>query len=49
MEPQTVELIVKVNLDAVPGSFHTVESAQRIVQQILVDRIEHYEPRVYIK
>lgn len=33
-----------VNLDPVPGAFHTMEDALTHIQQILNDRIEHYHP-----
>lgn len=49
MESKTVELIVKVRLDPIPGAFHTEESARRIVYQILHSQIGHYEPAVTIK
>ena len=42
----TAELRVKVNLDPVPGAFHTPDSARDGVQQMLDDRIRHYEPEV---
>jgi len=44
---------VDVDLDSIPGAFHTQESAQKIVENILQDtlnsRIPHYNPAVRIK
>jgi hypothetical protein len=44
-----VTLTVTVNLDSVPGTFHTVESARESVQTILNDRIPHYKPAVNVQ
>lgn len=41
-----IELLISVQLDAVPGLFHTPGSAKRTVEQILNDRIGHYQPQV---
>lgn len=38
--------LVGVDLDPVPGAFHTEESARTSIQQILRDRINHYNPSV---
>lgn len=46
---KTVTLIVKVELDDVPGTFHTPESAERVVQQILENAIPHYNPEVELE
>lgn len=43
-EQISVEVIV--DLDPVPGAFHTEESAQKAIQAILLDRIPHYHPIV---
>lgn len=45
---KTATLIVTIDLDPVPGSFHTVESAQEIVQAMLNSSIPHYNPDVQI-
>jgi hypothetical protein len=39
-------LIVYVNLDLVPGAFHTAESALEQTRSILTGRIGHYNPTV---
>ena len=39
-------LLVQVDLDAVPGAFHTPESARVHIQNILSNAIPHYEPEV---
>lgn len=41
-----VTLSVHIDLDEIPGSMHTPESAQEIVTQILRDRMDHYNPVV---
>jgi hypothetical protein len=39
--------VVYVNLDPVPGTFHTQESAQNVIRGILEDRLpESYNPMV---
>lgn len=48
MRKRVAALLVLVELDDVPGTMHTVESAKESVQRFLEDRIPHYEPRVYI-
>lgn len=45
--PERITLKVDVDLDAVPGAFHTPESAEKIIQQILDNAIGHYRPLVY--
>ena len=45
---RATELIVTVDLDEIPGAFHTAESAKEIVQWILKERIGHYSPEVEI-
>lgn len=47
--PKSVTLEVTINLDPVPGSFHTVESAQEQVQAMLNSMVPHYKPTVAIK
>lgn len=39
-------LVIQVDLDSVPGAFHTPESAKKNIQAILDNAIPHYEPRV---
>lgn len=46
---ERITLKVGVNLDAVPGAFHTPESAEEFIQQILDNAIGHYKPRVYLE
>ena len=38
--------VVYVDLDSIPGTMHTKESAQNVVRGILMDRIPHYHPIV---
>jgi hypothetical protein len=49
MARQTVSLIVTVELDDVPGEFHTPESAERVIQIILENAIPHYNPEVELE
>jgi len=44
---RSVLLEVVVDLDDVPGEFHTKESAKAIVQQILRQQIPQYNPLVF--
>lgn len=37
---------IAVDLDPIPGVFHTKEDAEKWVQAILLDRIAHYNPVV---
>lgn len=41
---ERVAIIVLVDLDPIPGAFHTMESAVNNVRGILEDRIPHYNP-----
>jgi hypothetical protein len=43
---ETVTFTVTVDLDPMPGTFHTAVSAQECVQTILSQRIAHYNPVV---
>lgn len=43
-----VALVVAVDLDPIPGNFHTEESAHGNIYGILWDRIPHYNPEVEI-
>lgn len=47
MTRKLCKIIVLVELDDVPGSFHTEESATEIVGKILEINIPHYNPRVF--
>lgn len=49
MERKRVVLEVDVELDPVPGAFHTAESAQENVQAMLNSMIPHYHPIVTVK
>lgn len=44
--PPTVQMLVTVNRDLVPGGFHTNESVVATVQRVLADRLGHYQPTV---
>ena len=48
MERTRIKLDVYVDLDPVPGTFHTKESAQNVVRNILNGAISHYNPVVSI-
>lgn len=43
-----VALIVHVDLDPVPGTMHTHESAQEVVKNLLINSIPHYWPEVHL-
>lgn len=43
-----VQLTVEIDLDPVPGTFHTVDSAREQVQRILRESIPHYRPETII-
>lgn len=49
MDRTRIKLATYVNLDLVPGTFHTPESAQHVVSDILDQSIGHYEPSVAIE
>lgn len=38
--------LVYVDLDPVPGTMHTQDSAQNVINRILQERIGHYNPIV---
>lgn len=38
--------MVVVNLDETPGTMHTPDSALMIVQNVLFQRMRHYNPQV---
>lgn len=46
MKRKRIKLVVWVDLDPIPGSFHTPESAKKNVEAILKDYIPHYNPMV---
>lgn len=46
MKGERIKLVVYVDLDPIPGAFHTKESAREIVEGTLKQRIEHYNPQV---
>jgi hypothetical protein len=48
MERTRIKLEVYVDLDPVPGAFHTKESAQNGIRTILNGAIPHYNPVVSI-
>ena len=43
-----IKLEVRVDLDPVPGAFHSADSAREIVEDILCRSIPHYYPVVSI-
>ena len=49
MTRKRIQLTVSVDLDNMVGTFFTEESARDVVEKILMDRIEHYNPTVLIQ
>lgn len=41
-----VTLTVEVDLDPIPGAFHTIENAAEHVQRMLDHAVPHYNPKV---
>lgn len=46
--PTRIKLAVYVDLDPVPGTFSTANSARAAVEAILKNQIEHYNPGVWV-
>lgn len=44
MERRRIQILVEVDLDPVPGSFHTGENTQEHIQHMLDGAIPHYNP-----
>lgn len=49
MQRTRITLEVDVDLDPVPGNFHTAEQAERAIFGLLHMRIPHYDPTVRIQ
>lgn len=49
MERTRVKLAVYVDLDAIPGEFHSADSARNVVSAMLQSQIGHYNPVVSIE
>lgn len=49
MERTRIKLAVYIDLDPVPGAFHSAESAKSIIHKMLVLQIGHYNPMVSIE
>lgn len=49
MKKTRIKLAVYVDLDPVPGAFHSAESARNAVAHQLMDAIPHYNPMVSIE
>jgi hypothetical protein len=47
MEKKTAVLTVTVELDPVPGTFHTLESAGEQLAALLMQTVPHYHPKVF--
>jgi hypothetical protein len=47
MARERIMIEVAVDLDPVPGTFHTQESAVESIQAILLSSIPHYNPVVF--
>ena len=46
MQKDRIELTVLVDLDPIPGAFHTAEDAKDRIQAMLLNNIGHYNPVV---
>ena len=46
MKRRRIKLEVWVDLDNVPGTFHTKDSARNVVANLLNQSIDHYNPMV---
>ena len=44
MERDRIKIELAVDLDPIPGAFHTKEDAKEAVLAILLSRIPHYNP-----
>jgi hypothetical protein len=49
MARRRIKLSVYVDLDPVPGAFHSAESARNHVNALLYAALEHYNPIVSIE
>lgn len=45
-ERKRIKMVLEINLDPVPGVFHTKEDARDIVDRILKNQLGHYDPSV---
>lgn len=45
---ERIMLHIMVDLDPVPGAFHTEESARDCIEAMLLERIPHYTPVVVL-
>lgn len=48
MERTRVKMAVYIDLDPVPGTMHTPESAASVLQNMLNTAVGHYNPHVQI-
>jgi len=46
MDRETTAVLVIVELDPIPGAFHTKEDAKERIEAMLLNNIGHYNPRV---
>lgn len=46
MERTRIKLAVYIDLDPVPGTMHTAENAQSVIQNMLNTGLGHYNPAV---
>ena len=44
--PERIEVTFLIDLDPVPGVFHTPTSARNVIQAVLLERFPHYLPVV---
>lgn len=49
MARRKARFVVEVELDDVPGTFHTPESAEIVIRHILDNSIPHYNPEVELE
>lgn len=43
-----IKLAVTVNLDPMPGVFHTANSAEGVIKRMLINNMGHYNPDVVL-
>lgn len=49
MARERIALTVIVDLDPMPGAFHTPEHAKQVVEAMLLSAVGHYNPVVIIE
>ncbi len=44
---ERITVMVRINLDGVPGAFHTADDTVKRIQQMLEECIPHYNPKAF--